>query len=58
MIYLILNFYDFDKGYFIKIKIMGCLNSRQKYIKKLKLISKGYLDERQVEEIVMNTYCK
>jgi hypothetical protein len=36
---------------------MGCTNSREKYLKKLKEVSKNILDDRHVEEIIINTYC-
>jgi hypothetical protein len=37
---------------------MGCENSRTKYIKLVKELSKNALDDRQLEDIMMNTYCK
>ena len=37
---------------------MGCETSRQKKLAKLKLISNNSLDERQIENIVIHTYCK
>lgn len=37
---------------------MGCENSRAKHLGKLKEMSKGTLDDRKIEEIIMNTYCK
>jgi hypothetical protein len=36
---------------------MGCFGSRKKYLQNLKEISLGSLDNREIEEIIMNTYC-
>ncbi len=36
---------------------MGCCRSRKKYLQNLKDISLGSLDSREIEEIIMNTYC-
>jgi hypothetical protein len=37
---------------------MGCETSRQKHMRKLKELSSNKLDERIIENIMMNTHCK
>jgi len=43
---------------FIVIILMGCETSRQKKLAKLQKISNYSLDERQIENILIHTYCK
>ena len=37
---------------------MGCKTTRQKYINKLNVVSNGKVTNRDIEEILVNTYCK
>jgi hypothetical protein len=37
---------------------MGCENTRKKYINLLNEISNNSIDDRSLEDIMINTYCK